>query len=485
MASKTVRKPSVTITSPGGKVSAEGVTFIAAVNSAPTVEVVLRRAKEVVVRPLSKDVIESMRKIQEARFEFSDGTPDTVVAADDGNGGKLTFQGFAVAPVLEQSTVSSAETVNVVGVDAFLNGLGLSIYQSRPDKLRKEDTTELFESTPSRVTGDIPSLMREVTEVLVKNLDPTVQSAKTEALKTVIRKKHEANSVALKVWYDILKDSNVVFPETWAALFKKHENLGKAIAERVKEMLQQRTNNFWSILNGLGAEFLFFYRPEMDGSSGTLRRSDFKMRNDAATKLDAGVTRFSATDGDPSMLPLAGVIIYGSAVAGLRKEEAIELVSTPVGQWPVAITPGYFAEMQAPAWLSNGGTFSAFAVKEVERPRTPGNAGKKKNLDPTDYKARRTGLEKTLEAVSQQLSAILQDFAEIMYHDMRLADSTATLEIPLDFTVKVGVRYRFSTGDGGGEFTGFVRALRHSLQLQGGVTLTSGTSLSLSHVRYD
>ena len=490
MAANSVRKPSVKIQSPSGAVSAEGVTFIASINSTPTVEVVLRRAKAAVVHPLSKEVVEAMKTIQASRFELKDGKPDTTVTADDGNGGLLEFKGFSISPVLEQSTVSSAETVNVVGVDAFLNGLGLSIYHSRSEALRGEELDKLFSATPSRVTGNIVAIMREVTDMLVGNLEATLALAEAPSLKNVILKKHEANKYGLEVWKYILIDSAVKFPDTWAALFKKHPNLGRAVAERVKETLQQKTSSFWDILNSLGSEFLFFYRPQMDGSTGELVRVDKKLRDDGAAKLEAGVTRFSATDGNPTMLPLAGVIIYGTAMPGIRTEESPTSINTPVGQWPVEITPGFFQEIQAPAWLASGaGAFLPFAPKEVLIPQAPGlppMAGAKKNLDPAGYQKRRAALGKQLVAAEDGLAAILQDFAKVMYFDMKLADSTATLEIPLDFTIKVGVRYNFSTGgEDGGKFSGFVRALRHSLQLQGGATLSSGTVLSLTHITYE
>lgn len=487
MPETSVRKPSVTISAPGGAVSAEGITFIASVNSAPTVEVLLRRAKGDVVRPLSQEVVAAMKAIQISRFALKDGKPDTTVTADDGNGGKLEFSGFTVAPVLEQSTVSSSETVNVVGVDAFLNGLGLSIYHSRSEKVRDEELEKLFKLTPSRATGDIIAIMSEVTNVLVDNRGATLKKAESPSHANVIQKKHEANKAGLDVWAYLLSQSDVTFPDTWAALFKKYPNLGKAVVERVKTMLQQKTNSFWDILNGLGSEFLFFYRPMMDGSTGMLVRVDKKLRDDGAKKLDAGVTRFSATDGNPSMLPLAGVVIYGPALQGLRNEEEPAMINVPVGQFPVELTPGYFQETQAPAWLTAGKVgFTPFATAEVLSPPNPGSGAKeKKNLDPSEYKKGQAELKQAIADVSRGLSAILQDLAEVMYNDMKYADSTATLEIPLDFTIEVGVRYNFSTGgEDGGQFSGFVRALRHSLQLQGGATLSSGTTLSLTHINY-
>lgn len=486
MSAPSVRKPSITLTSLGGAISVEGITFIASVNSAPTVEVLLRRAAADVVHPLSSEVLAAMRANQAFRFRVKDGVPDSTVVADDGNGGKLTFSGFAVAPVLEQSVVSSSETLNIVGVDAFLNSLGFSIYSSRSEELRKEELPDLFTRTPSRFTGDVVGIMSEVTNFMVSNFDATVQEAESDAQKNVITKKHEANANGLKVWSYLLSDSDVKFPDTWAALFKEYPELGKSVVERVKNMMQQRTNSFWDVINGLGAEFLFFYRPMMDGSTGRFVRVDKKLRDDGAKNLDAGLTRFASTDGNASMLPLAGVIIYGPTLQGLRREEQPSMVNTPVGQYPVEITAGYFQETQAPGWLAEGKIgFQPFAKAEVLAPADPGAVSKeKKNLDPADYVSRKEELGRSIKAVTNGLSAILQDLAEIMYKDMKYADSTATLEIPLDFTIEVGVRYNFRVSKDGAQFSGFVRALRHSLQLQGGNTLSSGTVLSLTHITY-
>ncbi len=462
--------------------SAEGVTFIATINSAPTVEVLLRRAPDGdVVRPLSSEVLAAMKAVQQARFLPKSGEPDTTVTADDGDGGVITFKGFSVAPVLEQSKVSSSETANVVGVDSFLNGLGLSIYNSRPKNLRKEEIDKLFKDTPSRSTGNIGQLIQQVTDVLVSNLEATLDKTETESLKEVVRKKHEANAVALKVWKDILTGSQVDYPE-WKGVFERLPKLGEGAAERIKELLQQRTSGFWETVNALGAEFLFFYRPKVDGSSGDLVRADKKVNDDNPRELDAGVNRYSGTDGSPTMLPLAGTIIYGPSLPKLRKEEKPYSVSTVVGQWPVEISAGYFQEMGAPAWLTSGGggSFESFTTQPAVA-----DPAAKKNLDPTAYKKRRDELGAKLVVVENDLTTILQSYAKVSYEDMRLADSTATLEIPLNFKVDVGVRYKFSTGEGGGSFTAFVRSLRHNLQLQNGNTLTSSTMLTLTHIQYE
>ena len=479
MSKTSVRKASVSIQSPDGKVSAESVVFSASINSAPVVEVTLRRGSAGVVTPLSADTIKNMKALQTARFALKNG-PDTVVTADDGNGGKIEFTGYSIAPVLEQSKVSSAEAVNVVGVDSFLNGLNLSIYQSRPDAaLRKEEASVLFAYTPNKVTGDIGALLKEVTEVLVKNLNPTLQLITTQSAQNVVQRKHDANKMALEVWYKILSNSDVRYPE-WQTPFAELPKLGEAAAERTKQLLQQRTFSFWDALNGVMAEFQCFYRPNMDGSSGSLVRADSKTAATGAKTLQAGVIRFSATDGNPGMLPLRGIILWGPTLAKLRVEESAVSASTVVGQWPVEISAGYFQEAAAPSWLSAGagGNFTPFSVKEVTVPDD------EDSLDPTAYADHREELVNTLVVAGGHVSTILQAYAKVVYEDMRLADSTATLEIPLDFTIEVGVRYEFSLGDGGGSFSGFVRALRHSLQLQGGDQLTSGTTLTLTHIIY-
>jgi hypothetical protein len=349
--------------------------------------------------------------------------------------------------------------------------------------VRGEEIDNLFEATPSRTNGDIASLIREVTDVLVGNYQATLDKAETDSLKNVLEKKHAANTTALKVWRDILSGSDVRYPE-WQNTLSDLPKIGEAVAERVKEMLQQRTSSFWDVLNGLGSEFLFFYKPKMDGSSGDLVRADKKVNDDGGKSLDAGVVRYSGTDGSPSMLPLGGVIVYGPPIPGLRKEESPYAVTTVVGQWPVEISPGYFQEISAPAWMAAGG-FTSFETEKSTEAATGADPGTKKNLDPTNYKERRTGRKEKLVAVEGAMTKMLQEFAKVTYEDMRLADSTATLEIPLDFKIEVGVRYKFKTSEDGGAFTGFVRALRHTLQLQGGTTLTSGTVLSLSHIQYE
>ncbi len=476
-----VRLASVTINPnlPGGAGSAEGIVINAAIDTVTTVRVILHRAKGRVVRPLSSDMLKAMTAAQQARFQAKT-EPDTTIVAEDGQGGMLTFKGFSVAPVLSQSKTTNEESINVVGTDALLNGLGLSIYGSRTDQFRQETTGSEYTDTPNNKTGNIAQMIREITEVLVGNLQATIDEADVESFKKLLALKHAANAPALAAWYQVLRNSDVKYPE-WKAPFEAHPRLPQAAAERVKEMLQQRSESFWGNIAGLSAEFQFFYKPKIDGTPGAFVRADTKTV--AASKtLPLAATRFTATDGAPQLLPLAGVILYGPTVPGFRLEEDTPSGSTGtiVGSYPELPGVGYYYEGSPPSWLAAGGDFETF----VSPPPPAANLVQAvKNFDPELYVAKLAAAANRFLKTDTLISTMLQAYAKVIYDDMRLADSTATLEIPLDFSVEVGTRYTFSLA-GGGRFSGFVRAVQHSLQLSGGNTLQSGTSLTLTHIEY-
>lgn len=477
---KTVRKASVEITAPGGKGSAEGITITAAVDTVTSVQVVMHRATGKVVRPLAGTMLKAMADVQKARFEPK-VQPDTSVTASDGNGGTFSFRGYSVAASLGQSKVSNEETIHVIGFDSQLDGLNMSIYGSRADQRRAETPETSYTATPNSKTGNIAQLILEISDVLYGNFQATLDDAQNGPLKELLQRKHESNHLPLEIWTHVLRNSKVDYPE-WAAAFAERPMLRISAAERTKEMLQQKSSSFWSTVAGLGAEFQFFYRPKMTGGPGGFFRADVKTGPPVRT-IPLGVTRFSASDGSTSTLPLAGVVLFGPPQPGWRMEDApIGTSGAVIGRWPPAPATGFYFQSSPPSWLETAGGFLALAPSAIQGPPAPATAPK--NYDPAGYGERRTGLRADGIAAGDLVGQMLQAYAKVMYEDMKYADSTATLELPLDFTLEVGVRYKFELVKEGASFTGFVRALSHTLQLQGGTSMVSYSTLTLTHVIY-
>lgn len=478
MPSVSVRKPLVVISGPAGDYHAEGITVSAQVDSAPMVSVIVRRGSERVVEPLSSDTLKAMKKAQEERLKPKGRTLDTAVTAEDGNGGKLRFSGYGVTPVLEHSDVDNSEMRSIVGADAFLDALDMSIYRSISKEMREQTDEDLYTRTPSSSSGDIAATLLEVTKVLAGNIDATLSEIETESLKEMVLRQNANNRLPVSAWTKILQNSSVVYGGLEEA-FKSLPELDRALVERMRTMLQQRGSSFWGVLRSIGAEFMFFYKPSLDGQPGKLVKADDKV-NGAVTDYKTSVVRFSGNDGSPSMLPLAAVVILGPSLPAIRRETGEAYMNTVVGRWPTELPPGFIFSTQAPAWVSAGAQFSDFAPAAP-----PPNESGKKDLDPTVYAAQRAALAKSVADLEEPIIKILQSFARVTFEDMQLADSTASLTVPLDFTVEVGRRYRFKLDSaGGGSFTGFVSALRHTLRLQAGTQILAETALSLTHIKY-
>lgn len=485
MPSNDIRKPTVTITAPGGTVSAEGIVLSASINSAPVANVILRRASNTVEAPLSKDTINRMRELQQLRFAARSGAADSQVNVDDGNGGKLAFKGYLTAPALEHSEDASSETVSVVGQDAIIGILNLSMYLTSPTTLRGEVPNSIL-PTPIAEDGNLSNLILRISDAIVNNYQETYNKTLSQPSKDYLEIKHTINNIALPGWRQILRN-NALVHASWADTLKTYPNVGVQLSERIKALLQQQSANFWDVVNALGAELLFFYRPNVDGSFGAVvsaaDKVDDELAIDSADTISDGFVRYSGTDGNRAMLPLTGVVVKGVKLEALRAE--VDALPNIVGQWPLQLSTGFVQEIAAPAWLVTGAgnAFLPFATRttyEKLAVRPP-----KKRFNLINYRDRRTQTIKKIEIDgSNSLTTMLQSIAKLTYDDMRLMDSVVSLSVPLNFSVKIGVRYKFHVEDGG-SFNGFVNAVRHSLQLQNGNQLSSGTVLNLSHITYE
>lgn len=478
---KVVRKASVIMGGAAGEFHAEGITISAEIDSAPIVSVVARRGSEKVVRPLSSEVMTLMKAAQEARLTPKTSFHDTTVTVTDGNDGTLLFRGYAVSISLEHSGFNNSEVHNVTGSDAFLDGLDMSLYRAPSQELRDEMNEMIYTATPSASEGEVSATMLEIFEVLLSNLSYATDRTESASMLQLLEFQHASNQLPAETFRSILGNSVVNYPN-WKAAFKELPTLDRALVNRLRDMLQQRTGSFWGNLRAIGSEFQFFYKPSVDGSPGMLVRADEKVKGKERAYATS-VIRFNASDGTASMLPLAAVVVIGPSVAALRAEKAAAITATVVGRWPDQLPPGYAFTTQAPAWMVAGADMTDLTPAEDP---SPPSEPPKKNLDPADYEARLKGAVTSLRDLETPIETILRDYAKVMFDDMQLADSTATLTMPLDLTLEVGVRYRFNLDSkGGSSFAGFVRALRHSLRLESGTQVAAETTLTLTHLKYD
>ena len=127
----------------GSSLSPRAVTIKLDVNAIATASVTCESSeKEIVRRGMSPELIQRMRKRQSKRLA-GNTEPDAelslelTAASGSGGGQPLKFTGFVTAPQASTSVgATPGDTLNVVGDDALLDALNLSIYTTAIQSMR-------------------------------------------------------------------------------------------------------------------------------------------------------------------------------------------------------------------------------------------------------------------------------------------------------------------------------------------------------------
>ena len=462
-----------------GEFSVEKLRISVAVNNVPTAALtVARKTAGIVHKPMSKEVIDSIRERQQKRLAGRTA-PDITIDASDGNGGNLHFTGYMAAPVLEISTSSVSDQFTVVGVDAALDGLDLSIYLAGATGERAKENRDGLDPIPSASSGDVPKMLSEITEVLVANYEFSLEMEQQDIMVRLLEIQHEINTDApLDLWREILKGSDAVY-ESWAAGVAQCDAIADALAERAMNMLCQKTSGFWQVVNGLMSSYQLFYKPNTDTSGKLLLAS--KKVGEPQGSVDISTTVVNVSDGSSRILQPGGVVMISGSTPGARAAENYTPPSI-VAMYPDPLLKGYIHRESPPAWMVDDAGISVLG-SEVDKTADDEEESTTVNLSLDDHQARTTSGDAQQEKVRGVSTGMMTELCKVMFEDLQLADSTASFSIPLNFNVEVGTRTTFTTGDGG-TFTGFVAGLSHNLDLRQGKELDSFTQLSITHIRY-
>jgi hypothetical protein len=466
-----------------GEFSVETLRVTMAVNEIPTAAVTtLRAGGETVRKPLSADIISTLRGRQQKRLAGLP-SPDVSISADDGNGGKLEFKGFMVAPVLEISTTSTVDSFTALGLDGILDALDLSIYEAGYKVTRGEasvtgnaDDEVVLDPIPSADSGDVEKLLGDITDVLVGNYDKTLQRQDHPSLKKLITQQHSVNSgLPLETWKKILSNSKVNY-ESWSAACTASPGMASQITSRMHEVLVQKNGGFWSTVNALMATFQMYYVPSTS-DSGTFFRAD-KRVEDASGNLDLSVTSVNVSDGNHRLMPIGGVVMMRQAASNTRTPKNAPKIQAIAAQYPDPLLPGFTQREVPPVWLLHRDGSHVVGIDKK------GSGGKKPlDLSKDGYISRKEGAIEIHKGFDDAAGSVLDELCKVIFKEMQVAHSTAMATIPLDFTQKVGKRVTVEVLSGG-SFTAFVSRVVHSVDLRQGKDLNSFTQLSFSHVRY-
>ena len=479
MSKTKIAKISVT----AGGFSVESMKVTLAVNEVPTAALtVLKNSDKKVRKPLSSEVIATLRERQQKRLAGLK-SPDMTIQASDGMGGKLKFVGYAIVPVVEISTVSTTDSFTVLGVDGMLDALDLSIYQAGYLPTRGEaspygNVTDLILTPiPAATSGQVTSLISSVTEVLHGNYAHSLSLEPHPTMQKLMEQVHGISSgLPMELWNKILSNSDVTY-ESWAEAVKESPPMGNQMTMRIKQILTQKVGGFWSTLNSLMATFQMYYIPD-PAASGKLMRGDERIEGSAGKSMELSATGISVSDGNHSLLPIGGVVIMRPASKSPRPESGVPAGANSVaGQYPDPLLTGFIQREQPPAWLLNT-EGSPVVGSDIDKAKSD-----TLNLDIAAYVERKGGAKDKNDKVDDAASSILDEYCEVMFKTMQLAHSTAVATVPLDFTLKVGERVKVKILSGG-EFEAFVSRIIHSVYLQQGTELNSFSQVSFTHVKY-
>lgn len=471
-----------------GQYSAEGIRMEMDVNNFPTARITLMPSSSEEVRsPVSAETIDRIAQLQAARLAGRT-EPDLEITADDGTGGQMSFSGFTSAPVLELTRNHTIDQITGVGKDALLDALDLSIYSAGYVALRKEkgSTTETqLKPIPATKDGDVIGAIKDITDVLVSNVDQSIIRESLALSKLLVESRHALNeSAPLGLWTEILENSDVQY-ESWKEATKR-TTIARLLAETIKKILTSNTPGFWNVVRQLMATFQMHYVPSFDGS-GRFDRSDKKVA-DPETSMEVSISGLSLADGNPRILQPGGVVMMGAESPPLRREgAAIPQKGRVVAFYPNPLLPGFIQEEVPPFWLVREGGVPIFG-SEVDK-STSQNAGKK-IYDLNRYKKDREVVFKDREKLNVESSGVLTEMCEIIFKELQLAHSTAVLTMPLNFKVNgdIGKRATINIlGEGGkpsGSFTAFISGVTHAVDLRMGKELNSSTQVRCTHVKY-
>lgn len=433
-------------------------------------------ATSTVVRPLASDVLAAMKTRQQARLAGRTDT-DVVVNAEDGFGRSLTFTGFLSAPVMDISRSFVSDRIAVLGADALIDGLDLSIYIPGLEAMRAEADGGPMAAAYSAVEeGDVIKALKEVTTVLMS--DDSYQKALTEAdtqsMKSLITRQHELNKGRpSEIWLGILDASDVVF-DSWSkamAEAEHQETIRNNIANQIGMMLIQKDSGFWNTIQRVSQALQMIYVPSPDGRGRFVRTDSRAMGN--TTDIDLSGAQISLVDGSQRIMQPGGVVMVAAGIDRMRKESVSG--NAIAAQYPDPLLSGYIHRDAVPMWL-----FDKYGTLLFSRDEPPPDDGLNLNLD--DLKDRMESTEKTGVKSEDAMTVMLNELCEVIYNDIRLADSTATVVSPLSFAHEPGDRVSANLGNNL-TITGFLSSVSHSVAING-KEFSGTTSYELTHVEY-
>lgn len=473
MSKAEIRKPEAYLSSSGLSPDSVEVTFQIPVSTrlegAPhaslTVHATSGSSSPETVSPVATDLISLMAEDQRKMYEDPEPTSLTIFDGLD----EMVFSGFLFSPGYSISFGRLGHTKRVTHGLAKLDNLNTAIYRPPPGEPGAEAAAYKLDGAVID-GGDSPTeWMKVVLEYMIENKDfDSSGDENDEALRENI---HTNNEEALKIWYEILDNSEVEIPGI--------SEFGPDVAGAIQAIYMGTSSSFLGAIANFSAQFQMLLIPDMEGSSGKFISYADVVTGEAEDKK-AEVSSLYIAAGSQSFLPVTQVVMKGIPLSFFRGETATTGPSglpTVVAGYPVSNSAGGKIEIiTSPSWMP----LDAWTDDSGDSASESGDS-----LDLSAYKASVELQGAEGEKITIDSGKIATEYCRNHYLNSALMQSTANVSIPLDVTWEIGKRYKvaqFGNNDEGIPlFTGFLAGITHSLSSSPG-SINASTSLMFTHV---
>lgn len=390
-------------------------------------------------------------------FKFSAGSQALAFTVRDGDQGTLNWDGLYNGPAYNYGIGQAQFGTNSIAAVSKLQQLRTDIYVS-------SEPLKTANSEP--ITGPVPVRLKKVLEKLVKNfLDELNRSTTVGIDREILLTQHQQNQEPLQIWYDILAQSE---DNDYLLTKNSYLNLDDDVAEHIARVYLSSSGNFFNTLLQFGNDFRLTYIPPT--STGTTARygklkGTGKIINSSVKTKKINLEQFEADISGFNLPPVSAVWVVGVGNAGIKLGTG--LGTQVYGIWPSTATAydGGVQRVDPPPWVA---TPTPLNVQTASTKSVLGSS----------FKTVVTVNQKELTDISKKHFNIFTEWARLWFADLKWANETVTINMPLDVTWELGSFYDVSN-DKGKLFRGLVESISHRLS-----TRDAATTVRFSHVQY-
>lgn len=407
------------------------------------------------------------------RFE-----PDFLLTGSDGDGGNINFKGFLTAPGISLQGGSYSLVYNALHETAILdlfNGSAYRVYKTT----NGVSTLDVF--LPINILdfkGSVSIRIRQVLAALIAHRASNPDDSKgnqSEDEWALSNAQAARNLKVLPVLAKILNQSEefTAYPELDAL---QDDDMLK---DYMSGVLTSDGSFLDTLLSAFCPDFsLLFACDIIEDKTAVITKIDYSNMQPVPLEIPTESAGFEC--GDRFALPLSAVVVTGSVQidplnTSVEGQRVASQMSCVLGAYPRPITATMgtrVVSLSAPGWL--------------RQYLDDGKAGGTDwySLDPSirGYEEAAAADAVAAKEDKNKKTAFLDAWAKNKHAYLRLLGSTASLNIPLNFKIKVGVCYNVTTTDGQAVFTGFASRMTHTLKVDERAGLAV-TNIMFTHVR--